>query len=394
MVPFPRSFREFFIYGEHPGASDELVDQASDVVEMEAVLIGVFWVVFLFFVPFLLHWLGGPQNAFAIVMFAWSVGASMLVGAYVLSLQEPKDGVKILGSIFAVLIGAFGGLGYTAAEVYLDYCAEWMATMQPYTTSTTTEAAADDDDDDDAHDAEDKVDTDKDKQQDGAEEKSEETTERKSSFTEAAVAAAKREIFYKQTASKYKNRFASQLYAIYRAWICSLLSSHCLLGRCFAGAVGSLFLPDWQEPSSKDVIVGRGDEAGHEDDVKKQEESEEHKSSSCCRNAFMLAGKSFMDCFRCLSAYNGLAALAIVPYFFTGAFADVYRYNVLLGPECAMQEVSDGGIGLEQVTLIALISTMTQAVTAFTAPLLVGTSKFLFQEHDYPMAVSTHRVRH
>jgi hypothetical protein len=69
------------------------------------------------------------------MMFVWSVGASMLIGAYILSLQEPNTGVKILGSVLALLVGAFGGLGYTAAEVYLDYCAEWMATIQPDSTT-------------------------------------------------------------------------------------------------------------------------------------------------------------------------------------------------------------------------------------------------------------------
>jgi hypothetical protein len=120
----------FFIYGAHEGATDEQIDQASEVVEIEGVLIGVFWVALLFFVPVLLHGLGGPRNSFATMMFAWSAAVSMLVGAYILSQQEPNSGIKILGSIFAVLIGAFGGLGYTAAELYLDYCAEWMATIQ------------------------------------------------------------------------------------------------------------------------------------------------------------------------------------------------------------------------------------------------------------------------
>jgi hypothetical protein len=44
----------YFIYGAHPGATDEMIDQSSEVVEIEGVIIGVFWVVFLFFVPFLL----------------------------------------------------------------------------------------------------------------------------------------------------------------------------------------------------------------------------------------------------------------------------------------------------------------------------------------------------
>jgi hypothetical protein len=77
----------------------------------------------------------------------------MLIGAYVLSLQEPNAGASRFWAIFfALLVGTFGGLGYTAAEVYLDYCAEWMATIQPYTltpVTTTADGDAPSEEDDD-----------------------------------------------------------------------------------------------------------------------------------------------------------------------------------------------------------------------------------------------------
>ena len=49
-------------------------------------------------------------------------------------------------------MGTFGGLGYTAAEVYLDYCGEWMApiqpcTLTPFTTPADGDAPSEEDDD-------------------------------------------------------------------------------------------------------------------------------------------------------------------------------------------------------------------------------------------------------
>ena len=57
----------------------------------------------------------------------------MLVGAFALSLRERdqvsagvRSGMQAFSVLFGLLVGVFGGLGYTATEVYLDTCAEWM----------------------------------------------------------------------------------------------------------------------------------------------------------------------------------------------------------------------------------------------------------------------------
>jgi membrane protein YqaA with SNARE-associated domain len=69
------------------------------------------------------------------------------------------------------------------------------------------------------------------------------------------------EIEHKQTASKFKNRFASQLYAILEVGSLAFYLPVVFKGDSaaqslliavavclFAGSVGSLFLPNWQEP--------------------------------------------------------------------------------------------------------------------------------------------------
>lgn len=64
----------------------------------------------------------------------------MLVGAFALSLREGRgpgsdnnqisagvrSGMHAFSVLFGLLVGVFGGLGYTATEFYLDTCAEWM----------------------------------------------------------------------------------------------------------------------------------------------------------------------------------------------------------------------------------------------------------------------------
>ena len=82
------------------------------------------WLIFLFLVPAFMDALRGPRNSFALMMFAWAVAFSFLVGAFVVSKNEPNRLVTIFGIVFSILIGCFGGLGYTASESYLDLCAE------------------------------------------------------------------------------------------------------------------------------------------------------------------------------------------------------------------------------------------------------------------------------
>jgi hypothetical protein len=116
----------YYIFGAHPEASEASTKQAEYLFKLVNALIPTMWLIFLFLVPAFMDALRGPRNSFSIFMFAWAVAFCFLVGAFVVSKNEPNRLVTIFGILFSKLIGCFRGLGYTASESYLDLCAEWM----------------------------------------------------------------------------------------------------------------------------------------------------------------------------------------------------------------------------------------------------------------------------
>lgn len=241
------------------------------------------------------------------------VAAAMLIGAYISSLSGPSSSVKGFAIAFAILVGTFGPLGWTASEVYLDYCAEWMAHVDL--------AAKNENDDDNLI---------------NSLLQGSDSQRLSSTHTQ-----------HKALASTYKNRFASHLYAIIEVGSLIFYLPMIIIGESaaqnliiavtvclFVGAGISLALYNFQEPPEI-MEVEENSERDYEASNIDQSEADDSgaKKCPCVRDTFVLAWKSLISCFKCLSAYRGMAALAIIPYFFGGAFADIYRYNILLGPQ-------------------------------------------------------------
>ena len=327
----------------------------------------------------------------------------MLVGAFALSLREgtgdqisagTQAGMRACSVLFGLLVGVFGGLGYTATEVFLDSCAEWMplaldaeeeerekrklsdggalsasAAAAAATTPKEAEAAAN------AAAAEEALSS--------------------SSFSlppaTTAEIAASTALRHKFVASRYKNLFASHIYAFVEVGTVAftlpgalglvdgpkmlrlLVAVTCCL---LAGAVASLFVPDLQDPSKE----GEGGE---------ETEGEEKASSSCLSalaSAAAGAAGSAVRSVTCLRAYDGLAALAIVPYCLSAAYADNYFQFVVLGTQCGLRQKPQG-IGLEGANVMALFGSAVQAASAFAGPAMVGPRRLQFREHVAPLAL-------
>lgn len=113
----------------------------------------------------------------------------------------------------------------------------------------------------------------------------------------------------------------------------------------FIGAFGALFLYNIQLPSHPT------DQGLADNDRGENNPIDQEANTSFVRNALRLAGKSFISCFTCLSAYSWLAALAID---------------------------SQKGIGIQGIGTMNLIGAITQAITSFIGPLLVGSGNFQF----------------
>jgi hypothetical protein len=133
-------------------------------------------------------------------MFAWAVAFCFLVGAFVVSKNEPNRLVTIFGILFSILIGCFGGLGYTASESYLDLCVEWMPIA---ITQTSNEGGG--------QKYNGRIDADP--NVDGTPSHLESLL-RNEAVENHAEKLAKAEIHHRAEALKYKSRFASHLYAI------------------------------------------------------------------------------------------------------------------------------------------------------------------------------------
>jgi hypothetical protein len=385
------------VFGGAPGASANAVALADDLSRTANVALSSSWLVFLFFVPAALGWLRGARNAFAVMMFAWAGAAAALVGAFALSLREGvgpatpagvSAGMRACAVLFGLLVGVFGGLGYTATEVYLDTCAEWMP--------LALDAAADGGSGKDRAAAV-AVAPAPAPADDGAEGEGE---------GEAAVDATMR---HKLVASKYKNLFASHIYAFVevgtvaftlpgalgavdgpRQLYLLIAITACLL----AGAAASLCVPNLQDPSAgakgeQDAGAGGGDEeaaGGSAAPPPPPRASCLSAFASAVARAVVDAGTSAVRSITCLSAYRGLAALAIVPYFLSAAYADNYFQFVVLGTQCGLR-AKPAGIGLEGASTMALFGSAVQALSAFAGPALVGPRRFQFREHVYPLAI-------
>jgi len=158
----------------------------------------------------------------------------------------------------------------------------------------------------------------------------------------------------------------------------------CLL----AGAVASLFVPDLQDPSSGGGE--EGDSAAAAAAAAAEENGETRPlAASCAAGLGAAAGgaaRSAAAAVTCLRAYHGLAALAIVPYFFSAAYADNYFQFVVLGTQCGLRS-KPRGIGLEGANVMALVGSAVQAAAAFAGPAMVGPRNFQFREHVAPLAL-------
>jgi len=365
------------VFGGAPGASDASVALADDLARTANVAISASWLVFLFFVPALLEWTRGARNAFAVMMFAWTGAGAMLVGAFALSMRADADpavraGMRVCAVMFGLLVGVFGGLGYTATEVYLDTCAEWMplsleaagGSGEPRSGEKPNGAAA----------------ADKVAGADGEAPPVDPTP---------AEAAASTALHHKFIASKYKNLFASHIYAFVEVGTVAFTLPGALgavdggkmlylliaITAClFSGAVASLFVPNLQDP-----LHHAAKDAGDADAAPR-------RPCAALGSVIMSAGRSAVQSITCLSAYNWLAALAIVPYFLSAAYADNYFQFVVLGTQCGLRSKPDG-IGLEGINLMALFGSAVQAVSAFAGPMLVGARRFQFSEHIAPLAI-------
>lgn len=292
--------------------------------------------------------------------------------------------MRAFSVLFGLLVGVFGGLGYTATEVYLDTSAEWMPLALD---GERGEVEAVDEEDE------------------SEERKNSAPLEAPASASSAAAAAASgaeaaratpaqlaaaTALRHKFVASRYKNLFASHIYAFVEVGTVAftlpgalglvdgarmlrlLVAVTCCL---LAGAVASLFVPDLQDPSSKAGEKGKGERASSP------------RCLSALAGVIAGAGRSALHSITCLGAYGGLAALAIVPYFLSAAYADNYFQFVVLGTQCGLREKPQGGIGLEGVNVLALFGSAVQAAAAFAGPTLVGPHRLQFREHVFPLAL-------
>ncbi|KAF8065487.1 RNR2B [Scenedesmus sp. PABB004] len=392
------------VFGGAPGASDAAVARADSLARAANVVLSASWLVFLFFVPAGLQWLRGARNAFSVMMFAWAGAGAALVGAFALSATAdatPSAGAGMLACslVFGLLVGVFGGLGYTATEVYLDTCAELM----PLALEVAGQLG-----DGTPHDG------DADGGDGGGPPKGGGAAagapppaapllpERGASLELEAPhgaragagaglvgeAAAARALTHKFIASKYKNTFASHIYAFVEVGTVAFTLPGALgvddgrrllyllvsITAClFAGALASLFVPDLQDPAHA------ADHAGGAGGARRG-------ACAALGAAACGAGRSAVQSITCLSAYNWLAALAIVPYFLSAAYADNYFQFVVLGTQCGLRE-APLGIGLSGVNVLALVGSAVQAAAAFAGPALVGPRRFQFAEHVMPLAI-------
>ena len=151
----------------------------------------------------------------------------------------------------------------------------------------------------------------------------------------------------------------------------------------FVSAIGSLFLNNIQLPPEHFMKGLAENDVGETMDIPNNQVA----NTSFVRNALRSAAKSFVICITCLSAYRWLAALAIVPYFFIAEFSTQYLGYIIQGDQCGMLQPPEG-IAIRGTTAMNLVGAVTQAITSFIGPLLVGSGKFQFKEYVYPMAVS------
>jgi hypothetical protein len=373
----------YYIFGASPGASEASTKQAENVNELVSALFPALWLIFLFLVPAFMDALRGPRNSFALMMFAWAIAFSFLVGAFVVSEGGPNPLVYIFGTLFAIFIGCFGGLGYTASESYLDLCAEWMPIAL---TQTSHEGGG----------KKYNGGVDADPNVDGTPSHLESLLSNEA-VENHAEKLAKAELHHRAEASKYKGRFASHLYAIIEVGAilfslppviggdAAMMPLTIAIAVClFVSAIGSLFLYNIQLPPEHLTHQGLAEnDVGEIMDIP----NDQVANSSFVRNALRSASKSFVICFTCLSAYRWLAALAIVPYFFIAEFSSQYLGYIIQGDQCGMLQPPEG-IAIQGTTAMNLVGAVTQAITSFIGPLLVGSGKFQFKEYVYPMAVS------
>jgi len=356
----------YFTFGSRPGASEASIEQADSVFQLVNSLYPALWLIFLFFVPAFMDALG-PRNSFTLMMFAWAIAFCFLVGAFVIADGGPSPLIPIFGIMYSIFIGCFAGLGYTASESYLDYCAEWM----PIALSVNS----------------DEISVKEQLSNDAAENQ--------------AMNLAEEQFRHKAVASKFKNRFASHLYAIIEVGSIifslppviggdsAMLPLTISIAVClFIGAIGALFLYDIQPPPEHIIDQNLT--------VKNSSGEIDHNATESGHNSFLVnalrsAAKSFIGCFTCLSAYRWLAALAIVPYFFVGQFAWSYITFIIQGDQCGLRDPPEG-VGISGIGMTNLIGGATQAITSFFGPLMVGSGKYQFKEYVYPMAVSCTRV--
>ncbi|GBF87564.1 hypothetical protein Rsub_00275 [Raphidocelis subcapitata] len=400
------------VFGGAPGAPPAAVARADGAARAANVAISASWLACLFLVPAAIAALRGARNAFATMMFAWAAAGAALAGAYALGAEPLKAsgggdaGLYACVLLFGLLVGVFGGLGYTATEVYLDACAEWMplcleaqaaaasggaAKAGPAAASDAAAGAGD-----------------------TAAAKSAAVgagaaTPAPASAKEAAAEAALRR---KATASRYKNVFASQMYAfaelgtvafalpgalnvtVGRSMLYFLVAvAACLL----AGAGASLLVPDMHEPPRdafggageegvEDAKGGKGGKGGGNDGAAAAPRGALRACFGGVWAALRLAAQSAVQSVTCLSAYRWVAALAIVPYFLSAAWADGYFQFVISGTQCGLRDAPDG-VGLSGVNIMALVGSAVQAAAAFAGPAMVGPRRMQFAEHVWPLAL-------
>ena len=388
------------VFGGAPGASPAIVSLADDLSRTANVVLSASWLVFLFFVPALLQWMRGARNAFAVMMFAWTGAGAMLVGAFALSLPEGRGGpggeakaaisagvttgMRACAVLFGLLVGVFGGLGYTATEVYLDTCAEWM----PLSLDAAGKTAG---------------------ATQGVSPSAQTMTPRRTAAATGLRSPPRPSAAWRPRCATSLSRRGTRTFlpATYtRSWRLAPSRSRCpaLWARstdpdsctcssqsrraCWRGRPRRSSCPTFgihrrrgrtRAATSKRKQARPTPEAG----------GGAPPAASCFAAvgaAVADAGASAVRSVTCLSAYNGLAALAIVPYFLSAAYADNYFQFVVLGTQCGLQ-AKPAGIGLEGANAMALFGSVVQAVAAFAGPALVGPRRFQFREHVAPLAL-------
>lgn len=98
-----------------------------------------------------------------------------------------------------------------------------------------------------------------------------------------------------------------------------------------AGALASLLVPNLHEPSPESPAL-----APDAKDAGGAEAAPPPRQPPCAGlvSVIRAAAQSAVRSVTCLSAYNWLAALAIVPYFLSAAWADNYFQFVIAGARC------------------------------------------------------------